>query len=140
MLIKSLCHHAGHQVIRLIKLVLLIRSVIIDQFDHIGQINCFDQVLYNICTYHHSPGNYACAGRVNINIAKGTTDPRVEFCSDLTQILIKFHLQNLNQPLTSKSQPNISISPKLKILTKASFRISTKIQLHKLYKTSAAKY
>ena len=52
MLIKSLCHHAGHQVIRLIKLVLLIRSVIIDQFDHIGQINCFDQVLYNICAHH----------------------------------------------------------------------------------------
>ena len=32
------------------------------------------------------------------NIAKGTTDPRVEFISQVqTQILIKFHLQNLNQ-------------------------------------------
>ena len=30
------------------------------------------------------------------NIAKGTTDPRVEFILQvLTQILIKFHLQNL---------------------------------------------
>ena len=31
------------------------------------------------------------------NIAKGTTDPRVEFLSQVqTQILIKFHLQNLD--------------------------------------------
>ena len=38
------------------------------------------------------------------NIAKGTTDPRVEFISqDQTQILIKFHLQNLEQASTSKS-------------------------------------
>ena len=49
------------------------------------------------------------------NIAKGTTDPRVKFCLPKfkqiqTQILIKFYIQNLNQALTSKSQPNISIS------------------------------
>ena len=45
------------------------------------------------------------------NIAKGTTDPRVEFISQVqTQILIKFHLQNLDQASTSKSQPNISLS------------------------------
>ena len=78
------------------------------------------------------------------NIAKGTTDPRVEFLSQVqTQILIKFHLQNLDQASSSKSQPNISIWLNLfifKILTKPSFRISTKIQLHYLYKTSAAKY
>ena len=57
-----------------------------------------------------------------------------------TQILI-FHLRNLDQASTSKSQPNISISTKLKIqnMTKPSFRISTKIQLHNFYKTSAAK-
>ena len=99
------------------------------------------------------------------NIAKGTTDPRVEFISQVqTQILIKFHLQNLDQASTSKSQPNINLSIKLKpqnldqtqlqnldqdststplqtiigkiptqlnlkfkILTKPSFRISTKI-------------
>ena len=44
--------------------------------------------------------------------------------------------------INKKSQPNISISTKLKfkILTKPSFRISTKIQLHNLYKTSAAKW
>ena len=58
------------------------------------------------------------------NIAKGTTDPRVEFIlSKLllevisqvqTQILIKFHLQNLDQASTSKSQPNFSISTKPK--------------------------
>ena len=35
------------------------------------------------------------------NIAKGTTDPRVEFIAQLqTQILIKFHLQNLDQDST----------------------------------------
>ena len=56
----------------------------------------------------------------SVNIAKGTTDPRVEFCLPKfkqvqTQILIKFHLQNLDQALTSKSQSNISISNKLQI-------------------------
>ena len=43
------------------------------------------------------------------NIAKGTTDPRVEFClPKFKQVLteIKYHLQNLNQAL------NISISTK----------------------------
>ena len=54
------------------------------------------------------------------NIAKGTTDPRVEFFlpkfkQAQTQILVKFHLQNLNQALTSKSQLNISNSTKIKI-------------------------
>ena len=54
------------------------------------------------------------------NIAKGTTDPRVEFCLPKfkqvkTQILIKFQIKNLNSALTSKSQPNISISTKLRI-------------------------
>ena len=49
------------------------------------------------------------------NIAKGTTDPRVEFISQVqTQILIKFHLQNLDQASTSKSQPNINLPIKLK--------------------------
>ena len=34
----------------------------------------------------------------NTNIGKGTTDPRVEFLSQVQkQILIKFHLQNLDQ-------------------------------------------
>ena len=41
------------------------------------------------------------------NIAKGTTDPRVEFSLPMsssqvqTQILIKFHLQNLDQASSS---------------------------------------
>ena len=42
----------------------------------------------------------------------------------LTKILTKFQFQNLDLALTSKSQPNISIL-KLRILTKASFRILT---------------
>ena len=80
---------------------------------------------------------------VEKNIAKGTTDPRVEFILQvLTQILIKFHLQSLEQVSFSKSQPNITSQLKLnfQILTKPSFRISTKFQIHNLYKTSAAKY
>ena len=46
-----------------------------------------------------------------LNIAKGTTDPRVEFIwtSSYTN-LDKFQFQNLDYALTSKSQPNISIS------------------------------
>ena len=50
------------------------------------------------------------------NIVKGTTDPRVEFISQVqTKILINFHLQNLDQASTSKSKPNISLSIKLKL-------------------------
>ena len=55
------------------------------------------------------------------NIAKGTTDPRVEFILPkqllevisiaLTQILIKFHLQNFDQESSSKSQPRLYNSP-----------------------------
>ena len=68
-----------------------------------------------------------------INIAKGTTDPRVEFISQvITQILIK-QIQNFVSASTSKSQQNISISTKLKILAKSSFRILT--NLGKLSKT-----
>ena len=53
---------------------------------------------------------------VHLNIAKGTTDPRVEFISQVQiQILIKFHLKNLDQASTSKSQPNISLSINLKL-------------------------
>ena len=48
----------------------------------------------------------------NESVAKGTTDPRVEFISQVqTQILIKF--QNFDQASTSKSQPNTSLSIKL---------------------------
>ena len=75
------------------------------------------------------------------NIAKGTTDPRVEFClpkllilvisQGQTQNLIKFHLQNIDQAPTSKSrhqQTSVSrLNLKFKILTKPGFRISTKI-------------
>ena len=45
------------------------------------------------------------------NSAKGTTDPRVKFTS---QILIKLQFRNLDQALTLKSQPNISISTNFK--------------------------
>ena len=65
----------------------------------------------------------------NLANAKGRTDPRVEFILQvLTQILIKFHLQNLEQVSTSKSQTS-RLKLNLKILAKPSFRISTKIQI-----------
>ena len=48
--------------------------------------------------------------------AQRSTDPRVEFILQvLTQILIKFHLQNLEQVSTSRSQPNMNISTKVKL-------------------------
>ena len=51
-----------------------------------------------------------------LNIAKATTDPRVEFISQfLTHILIKFHLQNFEQVKTSKCQPNMNIWTKVKL-------------------------
>ena len=58
------------------------------------------------------------------------------------QILNILQFQNLQLALTSKSQTNISISTKLKIkiLTTSTFRILTKIQLHKLNHTSAANF
>ena len=63
-----------------------------------------------------------------LNIAKGTKDPRVEFISQvITQILIK-QIQNFDWALTSKSQQNISISTKLKILAKSTFRILTNLR------------
>ena len=50
------------------------------------------------------------------NIAKGITDPRVEFISQVqTHFFIKFHLQNLDEASPSKSQINISLSLKLKL-------------------------
>ena len=58
-----------------------------------------------------------------------------------TQILIEFHLQNLDttstRNLNQTSAPPLNL--KFNILTQPSFRISTKIQLHNLYKTSATK-
>ena len=64
---------------------------------------------------------------IRSNIAKSTTDPRVEFISQVP----KKSWSNFNWALTLKSQPNINISTKLKlkILTKLSFMILTKIQL-----------
>ena len=72
--------------------------------------------------YWHSPKLGVLTHK---NIAKGTTDPRIEFglpklllkviSQVLTQILFKFQLQNLDQASTSKSEPNISLSIKLKL-------------------------
>merc|ERR1711963_1070949 len=97
------------------------------------------------------------------NIAKGTTDPRVEFISQVqTQILIKFHLQNLDQASTStstehqhlyktsaeKNCPNSSFKSCLnfKILTKPcaqsisnSLTFFTKPQLRNLQQIAANK-
>ena len=64
---------------------------------------------FNLLPYLHK----GSCSLPHLNIAKGTTDPRVEFISQTrTQILIKFQFQNLDKALTSKTQPNISISTK----------------------------
>ena len=50
------------------------------------------------------------------NIAKGTTDLKIEFVVQvLTQLLIKLHPKNLKQVSFSKSQPNMDISTKVKL-------------------------
>ena len=47
---------------------------------------------------------------------------------------------NLDQISSPESRPSINFKINTKILTKCRFRITTKIQLHNLYKTSATKY
>ena len=48
---------------------------------------------------------------IHINIAKDTTDLRVEFIAQVLTQIFKFQFQILDyKALTSKSQPNISIS------------------------------
>ena len=86
------------------------------------------------------------------NIAKGTTDPRVEFISQVqTQILIKFHPQIFDQASTSKSLPNINILTKLKLQhfelqpknldqtlcsnSEQKFKLMTNLQLPHLHQT-----
>ena len=63
-----------------------------------------------------TPRMFPACSKPKRNIAKGTTDPRVEFILQvLTQILIKLHLQNLEQVSTSRSKPNKNISTKVKL-------------------------
>ena len=84
------------------------------------------------CQRHNGPEDWVHLAKVTFGVIS-----RVQ-----TQILITFHLQNLDSEST-KDLNQTSASPlylKLKILTKPSFRITTKIQLHNLYKTSEAKY
>ena len=73
-----------------------------------------------------------------LNIAKGTTDPRVEFISQVYSSqftnLDKMIISEAQLSINLKSQPNISISTKFKL------KILTKIQLCNLNQTSAAKY
>ena len=80
------------------------------------------------CQRHNGPEGWVHLAKVRLQVQ--------------TQILNEFHLQNLDKAST-RNLNKTSASPlnlKFKILTKPSFRISTKIQLHYLYKTSAAKY
>ena len=83
------------------------------------------------------------------NIAKGTTDPRMSssyqsnFLGSYHKFKHKswsnfiFRISTKHQLLNQASASPINL--KFKILTKLSFENSTKIQLHNLYKTSAAK-
>ena len=62
----------------------------------------------------------------------------------LTQILIKFHFQNLDQASSTKSQPNIIIWTKLKlqvqVLDQTKLQNLVQDSTSYLYKTLAAKY
>ena len=81
----------------------------------------------------------------NLNIAKGTTDPRVEFSLTTSYHKFKhkswsnfiFRISTKHQLLNQASASPINL--KFKILTKLSFENSTKIQLNNLYKTPAKK-
>ena len=65
---------------------------------------------------------------------------RTRGLSSYYDFLINFNFKISIKHWTLKSQPNISIKTKLKILTKHSLIILTKIQLRNLNQTSAAKY
>ena len=83
---------------------------------------------------HQVSINYYCCDEylsgMFANIAKGTTDPRDEFISQvLTHILIKFRI--------SSKHLLLNIKLKLRILTKLRLRILTTIQLRNLNHTSA---
>ena len=86
-----------------------------------------------------------------INIAKGTTDPRVEFITqvyssqftNLDQIIISESRLSISFKISTKHQhleSRFSTKSKAKILTKPSFRILTKIQLRNHNQTSAVIY
>ena len=66
---------------------------------------------------------------LEIDIAKGTTDPRVEFTTQfLTHILIKFHLQNFNQTSATVTTSSFELSSSLAKVTS--------IKSTKLYRVS----
>ena len=88
-------------------------------------IKLFMNVSPDFFTYL-SPGPYV------INIAKGTTGPRVEWSHQsnffvISQFFTQIKLQNLDQASTSKSRPNFSI------------KISTGLQLQDLYQALCSK-
>ena len=88
-------------------------------------------LLKNRCQMHNGPEGW-------VHLAKVTSWSHNR-SSSINLDHISFSESRLS--INKKSQPK-SASPqnlKLKILTKPSFRISTKIQLHNLYKTSSAK-
>ena len=87
----------------------------------------FGETPHKHCQRHKGPDGWVHLAKVILQVQ--------------TQILIEFHLQNLDSAST-RNLNQTSASPlnlKFKILTQPSFRIPTKIQLHNLYKTSAAK-
>ena len=80
------------------------------------------------------------------NIAKGTTDTRVEFSLPKLLLQVTHHKfnqtsanTNLDQISSPKSRTSIDFKISTKISTKPSFRILTQIQLHNLCKRSAKK-
>ena len=97
--------------------------------------------------------NFRCRNRCQ-NLLKITCDSLFRYCQRRNRPGRWFHITssntNFDQVSSSKSRSSINskissreASPQnlnFKIWTKPSFRISTEIQLHNLYKTSVAKY
>ena len=89
----------------------------------------------------YSSQNQICSP-IEGNIAKGTTDPRVEFIShdDDSQFTNLEHITISESRLSIYFKISILTKSKVKILSKPIFKILTKIQLRNLNQTSAAKY
>ena len=99
--------------------ILLLPNSFPDTIFHLLQISSSFSVLFlfrKLFIRHdnHISSTISRLEIIELQKAKQVRVLRTKFVSQiLTQILIKFHLQNPNQASTSKSQPNISISNKL---------------------------
>ena len=109
-----------------------------DESKYDTKVKIYQNVKYDLkhCQRHNGPEVWIHLAKVTScgHITSSNTNLDHMPSSESQLLNLKASTKNLNQTLASP------LNLKLKILTKPSFRISTKIQLHNLYKTSAAKY